>query len=152
MYEFLQETVGNTMTRSVRSVVPETTVGDLYKLFAADDFDAYPVVRDDTLVGIVSKLDVLKPFAFTEDQLVPHYKDGMSTAVDTIMSTSVVTVDPDTHLQRVLELMIRHRVKSLPVVGEWKNLLGIIAREDIMRAMARSVPLQQTSAVPSATA
>ena len=152
MYEFLQETVGNIMTRAVRSVTPETTVGDLYELFAADDFDAYPVVQDDTLVGIVSKLDALKPFAFTEDQLVPHYKDGMSTMVDTVMSTSIVTVEPDTHLQRVLELMIRHRVKSLPVVDEWKNLLGIIAREDIMRAMARSVPLQQTPAVPSATA
>ncbi len=152
MYEFLQDTAGGTMTRSVRSVTPETTVGDLYKLFAADDFDAYPVVQDDTLVGIVSKLDALKPFAFTEDQLVPHYKDGMSTRVDTVMSTSVVSVEPDTHLQRVLELMIRHRVKSLPVVDEWKNLLGIIAREDIMRAMARSVPLQFPAAVPSATA
>jgi CBS-domain-containing membrane protein len=152
MYEFLEKTVGDTMTRSVRSVTPETTVGDLYKLFAADDFDAYPVVQDDTLVGIVSKLDALKPFAFTEDQLVPHYKDGMSTTVDAVMSSSVATVEPDTHLQRVLELMIRHRVKSLPVVDEWKNLLGIIAREDIMRAMARSVPLQQTPAVPSATA
>jgi CBS-domain-containing membrane protein len=152
MYEFLQETVGDTMTRSVRSVTPETTVGDLYKLFAADDFDAYPVVQDDTLVGVVSKLDALKPFAFTEDQLVPHYKDGMSTRVDTVMSTSIVTVEPDTHLQRVLELMIRHRLKSLPVVDQWKNLLGIIAREDIMRAMARSVPLQFPAAVPSATA
>jgi CBS-domain-containing membrane protein len=152
MYEFLQETVGDTMTRSVRSVTPETTVGDLYKLFAADDFDAYPVVQDDTLVGIVSKLDALKPFAFTEDQLVPHYKDGMSTRVDTVMSTSIVTVEPDTHLQRVLELMIRHRLKSLPVVDQWKNLLGIIAREDIMRAMARSVPLQFPGAVRSATA
>ncbi len=152
MYEFLEETVGDTMTRSVRSVTPETTVGDLYKLFAADDFDAYPVVQDDTLVGVVSKLDALKPFAFTEDQLVPHYKDGMSTRVDTVMSTSIVTVEPDTHLQRVLELMIRHRLKSLPVVDQWKNLLGIIAREDIMRAMARSVPLQFPAAVPSATA
>jgi hypothetical protein len=42
MYEFLQETVANNMTRGVKSVTPETTVGDLYRLFAADDFDAYP--------------------------------------------------------------------------------------------------------------
>lgn len=54
MYEFLQETVANNMTGKVRSVTPETTVGDLYRLFAADDFDAYPVVKDDTLVGMVS--------------------------------------------------------------------------------------------------
>jgi CBS domain-containing protein len=139
MYEFLQETVGDYMTRTVRSVTPETTVADLYRLFASDGFEAYPVVRDDTLVGMVSKLDALKPFAFTEDQLVPHYKDGMATRVDEIMSAGVVAVEPGTHLQRVLELMIKHRIKSLPVIDEWKNLLGIIAREDIMRAMALSV-------------
>ena len=38
MYEFLQETVANNMTRTVRSVMPETTEGVLYRLFAADDF------------------------------------------------------------------------------------------------------------------
>jgi CBS domain-containing protein len=151
MYEFLQETVADFMTRTVRSVTPETTVADLYRLFAADGFEAYPVVRDDTLVGMVSKLDALKPFAFTEDQLVPHYKDGMATTVDEIMSAGVVAVESETHLQRVLELMIKHRIKSLPVVDEWKNLLGIIAREDIMRAMALSV-LQFPLSLPFAEA
>jgi CBS-domain-containing membrane protein len=81
MYEFLQETVANNMTRTVRSVTPETTVSDLYRLFAADDFDAYPVVRDETLVGVVSKLDALKVFTFAKDQILPHYRDGMGSTV-----------------------------------------------------------------------
>ena len=152
MFEFLQEIVSNNMTPVVRSVTPEMTVGELYRLFAADDFEAYPVVRDDTVVGMVSKLDALKPFAFTEDQLVPHYKDGMATTVDEIMSANVVAVEPDAYLQRVLELMIKHRVKSLPVVDKWRSLLGIIAREDIMRAMARSTLLQYPPVIPFATA
>jgi len=152
MYEFLQWTAGDNMTRPVRSVTPETTVADLYGLFAADDFEAYPVVRDDTVVGMVSKLDALKPFAFAEDQLVPHYKEGMATTVDTIMSTNVIAVQPDAYLQRVLELMIKHRIKSLPVVDEWRSLLGIIAREDIMQAMARSTLLQYPPVLPFAAA
>jgi CBS-domain-containing membrane protein len=137
MYEFLQETVANNMTRSVKSVTPETTVGDLYRLFAADDFDAYPVVRDDTLVGVVSKLDALKVFAFAKDRILPHYADGMGTTVDEIMTSDVVAVDPDTNLQRVLQLLVKHRMKSLPVIDGRRALLGIIAREDVMRAMAR---------------
>ena len=152
MYEFLEEVVGNNMTAEVRSVAPETTVGELYQLFAADDFDAYPVVQDDKVVGIVSKLDALKPFAFTKDQLVPHYKDGMATTVDEIMSADVVAVDTDTHLQRVLELMIKHRVKSLPVVDQWQSLIGIIAREDVMQAMGRSVLWQYPPVIPFAAA
>lgn len=152
MYEFLEETVGNNMTPAVRSVTPETTVGELYRLFAADDFESYPVVREDRLVGVVSKLDALKPFAFAQDQILPHYKDGMGTTVDEIMSTEVVAVDFDTRLQRVLQLMIEHRLKSLPVVDQWQSLVGIIARKDVMRAMERSVLLQYPPVLPFATA
>jgi CBS domain-containing protein len=148
MYEFLQETVANNMTRTLRSVTPETTIGDLYRLFAADDFEAYPVVRDDTLLGMVSKLDALKVFAFATDRILPHYADGMATTVDQIMTTEIVTVDLDTKLQRVLQLMVEHRIKSLPVVDQWRNLVGIIAREDVMRAMERWALRQEPPIVP----
>jgi CBS domain-containing protein len=148
MYEFLQETVEKNMRRNVRSVAPETTVGDLYRLFAADDFDAYPVVRGDALVGMVSKLDALKIFGLSQDHILPHYKEGMATTIDEIMTSDVIAVDCETNLQRVLELMIKHRVRSLPVVDRWRNLNGIIAREDVMRAMERSVLEQYPPVVP----
>lgn len=148
MYEFLQETVGSNMTRSVRTVAPETTVGDLYRLFAADGFDAYPVVRDDVLVGMVSRLDALKVFCLRADQILPHYADGMATSVDAIMTDEVVSVEPETRLQRVLELMVHHRVKSLPVVNPRGNVVGIIAREDVMRAMERLLQRKYPPVIP----
>jgi CBS domain-containing protein len=152
MYEFLHETVADNMTQAVRSVAPETTIGDLYRLFAANDFDAYPVVRGDMLVGVVSKLDALRVFALAKDRILPHYDAGMGTTVDEIMSTELVAVAPDTNLQRVLQLMVEHRVKSLPVVDQSRNLLGIIAREDVMRAMARCTGQQDPSLAPCETA
>lgn len=148
MYEFLEETVANNMTRRVRSVTPETTVGDLYRLFAADGFDAYPVIQDGVLTGIVSKLDALKVFAFNQHQLLPHYMDGMATTVGQIMSNDIVTVDQEARLQRVLQLMIQHRVKSLPVVDRSRNLVGIVAREDVMNAMERCALRQYPAIVP----
>jgi CBS domain-containing protein len=152
MYEFLQETVENSMTRNARSVSPETTVGDLYRLFAADGFDAYPVTRGDTVVGMVSRLDALKVFGLSEDHILPRHKEGMATTVDEIMTGDVIAVDGETKLQRVLELMISHRMKSLPVVDRWHNLVGIIAREDVMKAMERCVMRQYPPVVPFATA
>lgn len=137
MYEFLDETVEANMTRLVKSVVPETTVRDLYRLFEADDFDAYPVVRDDTLVGVVSKLDALKVFTLTQDEILPHYEDRMAMPVDAIMTCEVVAVAPEARLQRALQMMVQHRLKSLPVVDQWRQLVGVIAREDVMRALAR---------------
>jgi len=115
----------------------ETTVGDLYRFFTADDFDAYPIVQDGMLVGIVSKLDALEVFDFTEDQILPRYADGMGTQVNEIMSSDVVVVDPETKLQRVLQMLAKHKVKSLPIIDQRRNLVGIIAREDVMRAMER---------------
>lgn len=152
MYEFLQETVENNMTRTVRSVAPETTVAELYRLFAADGFDAYPVTRGDTLIGMVSKLDALKIFGLSEDHILPRHKEGMATSVDEIMTSDVITVDGETKLQRVLELMVSHRMKSLPVVDRWHNLIGIIAREDVMKAMERCVMRQYPPVVPFETA
>jgi CBS domain-containing protein len=148
MYEFLQERVETNMTRDVRSVAPETTVGDLYRLFATDDFDAYPVVRGDALVGIVSKLDALSVFALSQDHILPRYKEGMATTVDEIMTSDLITVDGETSLQRVLELLVNHRVKSLPVVDPRHNLVGMIAREDVMRAMERTALRQYPPIIP----
>ena len=152
MYEFLQETVGPNMARSVRSITPETTVADLYRLFAADDFESYPVVRGDVLVGVVSKLDSLKVCALPRHNMLPQYNEGMATTIDEIMTSEVIAVDPDARLQRALELMVKHRLKSLPVVDQWRNLVGIIARDDLMRAMERATLQQYPSAIPFETA
>ena len=151
MYEFLQETVATNMTPSVRSVAPEMTVGDLYRLFARNDYDAYPVVRDDVVVGFVTKLDALKVFAFTPGEMLPHYDDRMGTTVDEIMSCEVIAVEPDTNMQRVLQLMVKHRLKSLPVVDNRHHLIGIVAREDVMRALARCTKRRAPSLVPCET-
>jgi predicted transcriptional regulator len=96
MYEFLEETVERNMTSPAKAVAPEMTAGDLLRLFATDDLDAYPVVSDGKLVGIVSKADVLKAFALTPASILPHYDDMMGTTVDEMMTRQVVTVDkPD---------------------------------------------------------
>jgi CBS domain-containing protein len=99
---------------------------------------------------VVSKLDALKVFAFARDQILPHYVDGMGTTVEEIMTTNVIAVEPDTRLQRVLQLMIEHRMKSLPVIDQRRNLVGIIAREDVMRAMDRCTRRQDPTMAPSA--
>jgi CBS domain-containing protein len=137
MYEFLQETVEDNMTKTVRSVIPEMLVRDLYGLFAADDIEAYPVVQDETLIGVVSKLDALKVFVFTQDEILPHYRDRMAMTVDAIMTSEVAAIEPEARLQRALQMMVLHHVKSLPVVDQRRQLIGIIAREDVMRALAR---------------
>ena len=97
------------------------------------------------MIGVVSKLGALKVFAFTPDEILRHYRDRMTTTVDAIMTCEVATIEPEARLQRALEMMVLHRVKSLPVVDPRPQLVGIIAREDVMRALARCARQQGLS-------
>jgi CBS domain-containing protein len=72
VYSFFEETVTENMTRAVKTASPEMTMRSLQELFAADDFNGYPVVRNGKLLGIVSKFNFLNCFAYTPSSLIPR--------------------------------------------------------------------------------
>jgi CBS domain-containing protein len=135
LYKFLQETVTDYMTRAVKTVPRGLTVRELGTMFERDDFNTYPVEEDAQAIGIVTKFDLLKCFAFTPNQMVPRYGDLMNRTVADVMTSEFIYVHPDTKLTRVLQLMVEHRIRSIPVMDGDHRLAGIIAREDILRAL-----------------
>jgi CBS-domain-containing membrane protein len=138
MYRFLECTVGQYMTRQVKTISRQTTLHELEALFTKRDFNAFPVVEGKEMVGLVTKFDFLKAFAFTTGQLLPHYDEIMKRTVSEIMTEAVVHVEPAAPLTRVLQLMVNLKAKSFPVLAQDKQLVGIIAREDIIRALKES--------------
>ena len=126
------------MTRAVRTVTRDMTVRELNDMFERDDFNSYPVQEDAETIGIVTKFDVLKCFAFTPNQMVPRYADLMSRTVAEVMISEFIYVHPDTKLTRVLQLMVEHRIRSIPVIDGQHRLAGIVARGDIVRALSSS--------------
>jgi CBS domain-containing protein len=111
-------------------------VRELGEMFARDDFNTYPVEEDGQMAGIVTKFDMLRCFAFTPSQMVPHYADLMNRTVADVMTPEFIYVRPDTKLTRVLQLMVEHRIRSVPVLDDDNRLAGIIAREDLLKALA----------------
>jgi CBS domain-containing protein len=110
-------------------------IRELGALFEQHDFNAFPVVEDNKMLGIVSKFDFLRIFAFTSSQMMPHYDELMSRRVADVMTEAVVHVDPTAPLTRVLELMVNVKARSFPVLNAARRLEGMISREDIMRAL-----------------
>jgi CBS-domain-containing membrane protein len=137
MHRFLDATAGEYMTHTVKTVTRDTTMRDLQKMFEDGDFNAFPVCENADTVGLVSKFDFLKCFAFTPARMVPGYDELMARTVADVMTPEFIYVDTTTKLTRVLQLMVVHRMKSIPVLSADQRLVGIIAREDIMRALAR---------------
>jgi CBS-domain-containing membrane protein len=136
VYKFLEETAAGHMTRAVKTVTRELGVRELGGMFERDDFNTYPVEEDAQVIGIVTKFDLLKCFAFTPSQMVPHYGELMNRTVADVMISEFIYIRPDTKLTRVLQLMVEHRIRSIPVIDGDHHLAGIIAREDVLRALA----------------
>ena len=135
MYGFVGCTAKQFMTRNVVSVTRQTTIRDLVVLFGTHDFNAFPVVEDGKLCGIISKFDFLRAFAFTTSQVMPHYNELMGRSAAEVMTEAVVHVDPTSPLTRILQLMVSLKTRSFPVMSADGQLEGMISREDVMRAL-----------------
>lgn len=135
MNKFLDRFVAEFMTHPAKTVDPSITIRELYELFKSDDFNAYPVVENTKAVGLVTKFDFLNCFALRPSQMVPRYDDLMDRTVADIMKLEYIYVSSTTRLSRVLQLMVDHRIRSIPVIETNSQLEGIISREDVMRAL-----------------
>lgn len=126
------------MTRNVTAVSRGTTMRELQKMFERDQFNTYPVLEDGHVVGLVTKFDFLNCFAFTPERMVPRYDDLMKRCAADVMTQDFIYVTPATKLTRVLQLMVEHRIRSVPVIEGDRKLAGIISRENIMRALQQA--------------
>jgi CBS-domain-containing membrane protein len=136
MHRFLEASAGDYMTRAVQTVDRDTTMRELQQMFEETGFNAFPVRDNNDIVGFVTRFDFLKCFVFTTSRMVPSYDELLLKTVDQVMTPEFIYVEPATRLPRVLHLIVEHRMKSLPVLDAEQRLAGIIARADIMHALA----------------
>jgi CBS domain-containing protein len=135
MYEFLVYHVRDVMTENPLTVKPEISLQEMEAIFQEHDFNGIPVVdKEGTLLGLVTKLDLLKAFVFEKEEIIPSYEQIVARRASDVMTKEPEVVDPQTPLTRVLQRMIETRNKSFPII-ENGTLIGIIAREDVLKAL-----------------
>jgi CBS domain-containing protein len=145
LYKFLEQVTGGAMTRNPRTVSRCVTLRELGDLFEKEDFNAFPVEENSQMVGLVSKFDYLASFVFTTAHMVPRYDDLMKRTVADIMTPEFIYVRTETKLTRVLQLMVDHRLRSMPVIEGDLRLVGMVSREDLMRALQHCVKADTSS-------
>jgi CBS domain-containing protein len=123
------------MTSPVVTVTPDTSLKDVAALLVERAINAVPVVdAGGRLCGIVSEADLLA----LEAAAAPG-ASGARTAPHTareVMSQSVYTLAEETDASAAARMMLRHGLKSVPVVAG-DRVVGIVARRDLLRLVAR---------------
>jgi len=138
MYEFLKYLVKDAMTPSPITTAPETPLWKLENLFETHDFNGIPVMdKQGRLVGMVTKFDLLKAFILTTDSPIPNYDAIIQQPAESVMTTDPETVSPELPLSRLLQQLVEMRTKSFPVVQDGQ-LVGIVSREDVLKALRRA--------------
>jgi CBS domain-containing protein len=148
-------TAGDLMTRDVAVVHPETSLLEAVKLMAQRHISGVPVVDDaGSILGMLSEGDLVRWHeGYTERQarwldmladgfeLAPAFLEGIQEQrrkVKSVMSPGVTSVVEDTPARDVASLMYAKNIKRVPVVRDGK-LVGIVARSDLIRALAQKL-------------
>lgn len=147
--------VRDVMTTDVLTFRPDQGVREAATALAERGVDAGPVVDEHgRVVGMLSTSDLI----VQESQLhlpttiaifgtiieLPWEKrrfdedvhKALASTVLELMKPGAVTVGPDEEVQHAASLMHTHDVSRLPVVEDGR-LVGIIARNDVLRAFAQ---------------
>jgi CBS domain-containing protein len=131
--------VRDVMSTGLKTVGPKTSVRALQGLFATHNFNAFPVVDDaGILLGIVTKLDLLRIFRHDRARLRPRLSELFAEYVEDIMRRRVITLGPRDPVAAAADLMLSSRLRSLPVVerrGRKGVLVGMVSRGDLMRSL-----------------
>jgi CBS domain-containing protein len=124
------KTAKDIMTTKVVTVKPSTSIEDAARLLVRRKISGVPVVdeKDKTkVVGILTEADLLAA------------PSGAKTVAD-VMKKRVVSVSPDTSVDEIAEILVKKKIKRVPVIDAGK-LVGIVSRIDVLRAI--SIPRQR---------
>jgi CBS domain-containing protein len=121
--------IRDVMVRNVFTVESSYTVKHAASIMNRCEIGCLVVSQNGAIVGIVTERDMLV-------EIIDRGRDPEKTFVREIMSTPVIVVSPETPLEEAVKLMVKYKIKKLPVMegkkGEEK-LVGLVTLTDIAR-------------------
>ena len=138
--------VSDIMTRTPKTVTPDSKLLEVVSLMCLFRFSGLPVVSDGKMVGFIAEKDVLhRMFPTLEDfkdvmaapdydNMMYQYKDVVNLKVADVMTPNVITVSSDMHILKAATVMVRHKFRRIPV-SDGGRLVGMLSLGDIHKAI-----------------
>jgi CBS domain-containing protein len=128
------------MTAPAVTVRTTMSIADVGRLLLHRDITAAPVVdRSGVLTGIVSRSDLIRERVEQDrgSDVRSVHSDRLASTVADVMTRDVVTLPPTADEAEFADLVLRHRVKSMPVLDENRRVLGIVSVSDLLKSRTR---------------
>jgi acetoin utilization protein AcuB len=134
------------MTANPITTTENTPIAEAGEILRKHSFARLPVMKDDKLVGIITRNDLLKVSpseATTLSVWELNYVLSKLTVKDA-MTRNPITIKTEDTLEEAALLMRDRGVGALPVVDDKGKLVGIITESDIFDAFLDLMGLKQT--------
>lgn len=118
----------------ILGIGPDDTVLEAVQRMADNHVGALLVMRASVLLGIVTERDYAR-------KVILRNRVSASTKVHEIMTASVITVEPHTHVNQCMQLMTEQRIRHLPVLDAGE-VVGIVSIGDLVRAVISDQQLE----------
>ena len=136
-YQMDTTAIHTCMIRNVVVVQPDDEGTKATRILLDRKFGGLPVVEGKQLVGVLTETDCLQAFVTSSQGASTQLG---STRVKDYMQTNVITAIPENLLSAVAQQMRGRRVRHVPVVTEWKQVIGLVSDRDIRQAVASDEP------------
>jgi len=126
------------MTPDPLTVTPQASIAEVWDLMREVDVRHVPVVQAGALVGMLSDRDLARVdmARLLKAEGAEALRKELATPIVRVMSSDVISVEPDTEVGDVIALLLDHKIGALPVVeAGTREVLGIISYVDVLRAL-----------------
>ena len=112
---------------------PDMSLIQAVDLFLKTGVSGAPVVDQyERLLGILTEKDCIKLLAKRS-----YYHEEPERTVADDMATGIKTIQPETDLQKIVDIFLANSFRQLPVVDADQRLVGMISRRDVVRIIQK---------------
>ncbi|OGD57417.1 hypothetical protein A3K78_01795 [Candidatus Bathyarchaeota archaeon RBG_13_52_12] len=118
--------VRDIMAKNVKTVRTDDSAHDAVVKMNKFDVGSVIVTNNNRAVGIITSKNILS-------RIVESRLDASTVRAKDIMSSPIITIEPDAPIEDAAKLMAQKRIKKIAVIDKDK-IIGVISTSDIVKA------------------
>jgi acetoin utilization protein AcuB len=131
------------MSKNVETLLPSTPIPEAMRKVRQRRFRHFPIVDEKgKLMGIVSDRSLLAHLVDQKTETWEETWDLNNTPVSSILSRKVLTARPNASIREIAKILFDEHIGAMPILDDDENLVGMITRSDILRAIIHYAPMQ----------
>ncbi len=153
----MNKTVGDIMTPNPITIKAEISLKNAIEIMAQNRIGGFPVINaENKLIGIISETDIMwqetgaNPPAYIMilDSVIYLENPGqykrdlhkvLGQTVGEVMTKNPISIQPEKSVKEAAQLLNAKKINRLPVLNSAGEIIGMITKGDIIRAMAANL-------------